>query len=1005
MTDIIQEEIKANYQVGNIELNSDIFRDFALNDKIASKFLYVDEHVLVKKKKNIYVHFKFNEYTTETIAASITQDIVQHSNARLINKGVKIGEPFLSIKIVKVKNESIANNFIYIFGKILSYYALRYNKILKVYKDILGEDDFKVEKYVPPKKIITEDESTLHKLYPNVFDAEYSKRCPPERHPRLITKDEAKEIKDKWGDVLDFPKDEKYWDKHYFTCISGNAEEKKSKKKSKKKHDKYPQLSFVENKSFKTKDKFSHLPCCFADIVDAENNKKAYFEGEVKQKGKKASYFIQTNKHLANGQEGVLPRNIQKLFDLFDLEQDGNYIRIGAEKSPFSIIYSLFRATKKKIVIADVKEIRNKILIDHLGHFKSYQMFYKYKPETIDEIVRNENTFIDARLFIKELEDIFNVNILIFSRNNTFDGGFITSPFFTHYYYDLQSKDRDYVFIYQHMGTELGGLEYPQCEIIIKKYDVTNVHYKFSGNIVDKLINVYRELYIEDNLDHISLEFKSAQIIGQGIDPYGKTRYLQLDNKICVYTSPLPNFPVPLTYNYEPVSIKKCKKFLENENIVLQKGDNIVNTFSYRIIDNYIVGIDVNFRTNEQSPIIQLFIPTTIKHSSEEKWLIESKNYALVNSNNILPYNIMQKYNTYLQLSRYMSEYALYLFSTYNYENIKNNMLTLQQLLSNLKLSPKYSKLFIKQNILVPSDLPNKNLSEIMKNPEDEEKLSNFLNKTNFNVREIVHDFGKNIKVIQNHEYKYIPRGFSLEDSSIIQKGKLIVDDKMTKLKLLYLVEKYMNTNQTELLSYRDKLYIDNYYENIDDFIRSPYQLILRGDNTLKRWTTDVSIDYDIVDVLKIVDLQVPKVKKLANEIIDEDRKKKDYEIIIQNRHLNMIPYIFHNVNLTRLLRELKENAMEYYIVQPVSSIREGIYISNNWNKDGINIGSDTTLKNIDDINDTKILDCVIAHYVDSSDIQIVREDDNYSYIILFYNVPNRKDVITLYNVLLPLVH
>ena len=91
------------------------------------------------------------------------------------------------------------------------------------------------------------------------------------------------------------------------------------------------------------------------------------------------------------------------------------------------------------------------------------------------------------------------------------------------------------------------------------------------------------------------------------------------------------------------------------------------------------------------------------------------------------------------------------------------------------------------------------------------------------------------VVVIENYVYENIDRNFSTS-SGVFQGGKIVVPSEEAIRRLLYVLRLNLQQRFSEVLNYKNRRNIKNYYVDVTDFDVRPEQIILQGRDSLKKW-------------------------------------------------------------------------------------------------------------------------------------------------------------------------
>jgi hypothetical protein len=165
----------------------------------------------------------------------------------------------------------------------------------------------------------------------------------------------------------------------------------------------------------------------------------------------------------------------------------------------------------------------------------------------------------------------------------------------------------------------------------------------------------------------------------------------------------------------------------------------------------------------------------------------------------------------------------------------------------------------------------------------------------------------------------------------------------------------YIIRFRTKLLQYHNKKVIENYYVDVTDFDQHQFQVILQGENSVKKWIHEMKRKYILLDSIQIS---------------------------------NTGPYFFKNALIDDNI----------YLAQNTDDIRKCLAIFQTWKKDKFNPGS--TLTSVQEL--TVFDKFKLYRYVNSKDIKAYKigvKTSDYDLKILGYKIDDHA----YYTVLLPL--
>ena len=104
----------------------------------------------------------------------------------------------------------------------------------------------------------------------------------------------------------------------------------------------------------------------------------------------------------------------------------------------------------------------------------------------------------------------------------------------------------------------------------------------------------------------------------------------------------------------------------------------------------------------------------------------------------------------------------------------------------------------------------------------------------------------KKIDIIPDYQYREISRTFSLS-SGFFQGDKLVVPSDEVLKRLIYVLRLKLEQQFSEVVDYRLKTGIPNFYLEITDFDIHPDQIILQGESSVEKWI----LDPEVLNVLR----------------------------------------------------------------------------------------------------------------------------------------------------------
>ena len=752
---VIEKQINGVFYFPNQKLNKYIISDLIMNKNIFSDYLSIDESS-ISQKPTVFVRF----YTTETeeITAFLTEKIVDKKDQNVKLKPNFIDNSYyIRVKISSVNNIKSINKFQDILSKLFVKYNYFYSSVLDFYTNFIPLEEIekpKSVKKIKQKKTI-KDINPRNILAPEIFVSNYTRFCG--EPPTLINDEDEETMIAQGKQVLTFPKD----------TSEGSVPRKYI---CEYKHYPYPGLR--EN-TLNNSDKFKYLLCCFeSDQTRKPEYRNYYFEEELEDTESFTQHIITTNKLLNNGQIGHLPHNIKKFFDIIDEDKNYEYYRIGMSKGNNSFINCiLFALNSLEYDNENLNTIRKSLSTLELSASCKQEMF-DFTCEDIINKINNLEEYFNPNFFIHLLEIKYNCNIFLFNRNEENIDGSLSIPRHVKGYFKYKKPFNKTVFIYEHKGIDSDNTKYSSCELIFrwnKKGKKDDLQYNFDSDFyISKnaftIFNEYNDFYILKNRffynDFILPDL--VKVLSQTIDFYGKTRMINVEYnsiKFSIFTSPI-----------QPLNV------IEETDYIIYKLDN---SNIKEVLD--ILGINQNnLITNNEIIYSQI-------GNVDIKIPLSRSNLQSVSKFN----SVINDYNKYKKLSRYIVQYLFWLYSKYLNESNK-----------------------------IPS-------------------IDNF------------EDFiFKNIIIDEKFKYNNINKNFSLDCPLLLDK-KLVLKSNETLKRLLYSLRLEIMHNPEKIILYHNRKTIEHYYLDISDFDIYSFQFILKGTDSISKFiksSLQDEIQYKIYD-------------------------------------------------------------------------------------------------------------------------------------------------------------
>jgi hypothetical protein len=766
LTDItLKKEFgKGYFVVKGLDISDELFFDTCLNDSYVNNLIFIDEKYKIQKERG-GIRFYVSENNLETsIKCSLIKKVITKSTDIeyiAFPSVINVKDFITVIQITKGSAMNETLKLVSLLEDLLYYIQSKKQDFISYYEKYmtkLGDIDSKSLKKIPKEQ----KKTTLKDIYPQIFISGYPRFCQP-TVPKIIPEDEYTEDIENDTDAMIFPRVPEEGPQDYYSC----------------KHDtKYKYVGVKEN-SLQNKNQYKFLPCCFEK--DQRTSDKLRYKYENFKEDEDESGFkslIKSKKLLQEGQYGFLPQNIIYTFNIIhedSITGKSRFLRTGIKRGIDSALYAIKKA--KGMDDISIDKMRKKILSSAKYNLSSqYGLTPKYIKKVIDE-----NLNIDPVLFLETLENLFEVNIIIFCRDRIKNKeGTICSPDFKKFLL-LNANKKPYpktIILYKTDGGEFDNIQYPHTELIVLEKQIkvednvsnTTLIYDTTEPFISQLYAIFYS-YVETKYIKFGLINK---IVGQVEDGNGKIRmlYINFNSKIInVITSPCSNFPLS-QFSLEEKPI--YKQSINPENI---EPSYIINFFITEqvkeirkvVVSNRVVGLYAS------KGDLEMYVPcdisvnefSKIPGSTSIKDFISTKELPAPTS---LTFSLLNQYNSFLRLSNFIISYSQFLFSHLFQDDLK---------MLNFKKS-------------------------------QEEFIGG--------IKDIISKFKTNIIVKQNYDYGDIIRELTLDNKTVIPNNTVIVPSETIKKKILYYLYIQMKYNLPNIIEYKYKKYVDNFYISSKDF-------------------------------------------------------------------------------------------------------------------------------------------------------------------------------------------
>ena len=445
-----------------------------------------------------------------------------------------------------------------------------------------------------------------------------------------------------------------------------------------------------------TSDNPIYYPCCKKSAYDYDKDASNKYYGIEKEEiliNLNKTRSIITDKQLTNGNKGEID-SILSLFLKQGLNNDNiifNRIGISADLNSFiksiyyGITYDIINSNVINSIEMDIEIIRKQLAgilpynNDKILDINIYkQELYDYDNETIRNMILNKDQFIDPYLFYRGLEEIFNINIYVFTKSQDINTSYPIS------YEQEKSKNpfleiprcknlhirnkvnRPIMILYKNYGNIKSITQIPNCELIYMNNDndkdkkfyfndakFNDYMYNYLKNITHPIefekiyndIKSYDDPFDTNWIESIVYNQTLGKLIGQEINSYGKCISLIYENfKLGIPDSQ----PLNLPNNTKNKNVSLCdimNAFEFNNNIIEKqyvwipyngkdKGIKIYYDDNKKEIRNILLSVD-NLINEKNKISLLMQIINYLWRSDNESFIEWWNRYSIINNSSI----------------------------------------------------------------------------------------------------------------------------------------------------------------------------------------------------------------------------------------------------------------------------------------------------------------------------------------------------------------------------------
>lgn len=785
--------ITGHYSIASQFLMIPVWAELMMNNHFFFNVAALNETIKASRVRNVYMYMTTaGIYGTHDTISIVPKKTVKPNQFGMRN----VDEPYLRLR-VRCHTHADVVRYIKTISRLVTLYTNEKEGIIKEYRSLIPR--FLVEEVKEEEEIIKAEPvyQGLRAIVPDLFVATYSRKCL--KQPTIISDKEAEALKKKGRHILKFPLYGEGPQHNYFCDIPSHP---------------FPGLRV---NTLDNKDKYPYLPCCYSkDQRFKQGSKLNQYvnKGPVKQRILARPSLPE--QALESDTSGVLPPNLKRLFSLIDSDADHCFVRLGVNIHSLSLIEAVMVALGRLNNI-DVDERlpfvrRERDRIATLANaMAARQELFDETPEAI--VHKMQTVDMKATEFVHLMEEVYNVNIFVFSTDQTPRGEMVI-PRHTYGYRKAEPVNRNTILIFQYKVMDdrsqdrcddLAPREAFQCDLIVRiglgqspnapvKAALESTLFEPNSHVVKQLWIMFNRLNRSFIFDKVIPELRlpsflasSVLISTQIVDFYGKCRVLVLANGISLVTDPLPPFAVPQATTLTRVSVKTIADFARENSITLikQRASRSQGTQSVpriREVVGTISGITITFLTNDTQRLSA--VPMVSEPQEYNNILVPQK-------------TIITRFGRNKKMAKVIFQYAIWLFSSFLAKDASLNR-------------PEQSNVQGGRSPWVDSKQKEQALLQFSK---------------------------KGIVIIPNHKYDGdttlqgslgIASRFSL-NSQFVAGGKLVVTSHEMIRRIIFMIKLFWDTHTQELTSYHTRVNIGDFFDELSDFDPMQGGVILEG--------------------------------------------------------------------------------------------------------------------------------------------------------------------------------
>lgn len=575
-------------QVKELWLEMSSFLEMLLLDDVMNEYLYLQENATpyaMKKQLRLQYRAMFGDRKegdpTPSIVFSLSNQTANATNTATKTRDyshkvehqvtVPRGLNYFSVSVNNADSKAALNRFMLILQLLFQYYVKQREQ---VYSQIYARIPQLQSKPgdVEVTQVSASRIQSLKEAYPEMFGNSYPSTCIAKHQPILISDGEMDSWKQKT--VGGLPRE-------VATLTNQNGQEIHLVCPD----DSYPYPGYKRN----TKTD-SDVLCCYKSRSVGDRGIAT---------GTKANYTL-TAKIVDPNSLAALPSGVERVLKQIHIQERTPVVHItewsryGVPISPNSFLHCVLNAVEdpgyqnSRGSETYVSRVRDQIArATQPGLLK--QELYDYELPEICQVLQNSDTFFDPALFYRSVEEYYNINIYVWSRQKQADPvGYLEVPRYRLFHARPERLDRPTVMVFKSIGSKRDVLEYPHCELVVAQSadnlgnrklltryfgpEITRgLHQTLMATLATYTFEIGREITAYGNLVYLWDTLGSTgqyPVLSQHVDPNGKMRVVDLEiggRAVSLVTPPTQPENLPLRrpgVGLDPINLSEAKVLL-----------------------------------------------------------------------------------------------------------------------------------------------------------------------------------------------------------------------------------------------------------------------------------------------------------------------------------------------------------------------------------------------------------------------------------------------------------